>query len=345
MSSNEFNELLNSLKSQPTNNNNSLQNFDEEALYVWKPVPIVSSPFKEINESVLNKEIPKILDTNITNPVSYQQQQTQSIAQMGNDQSQGSVFSYNPPSTIIQNMPPNGTMVPPIFGTQSAQSFTPSFANVPSLAPSTMYQSYLQNPHQYLETKPLNPINENRVNENKKNNFWVEWSIYIFGFALILFVIFFALWYFYVKDYNKIYPLQQAKNEQENFKLPPPSYLQPKIIEKNPHLNYENNDKNTSDEIKNPNIFIETMENAEELITESSDEIEYFKPETIMETLYEEKKLKEKKKKSYFDLSDVDSSEFETKETKTAKIDTAKLTDESDEVKKYAEKRSKLFST
>jgi hypothetical protein len=194
-----------------------------------------------------------------------------------------------------------------------------------------MYQSYIQNPHQYLN-EPLKIANP--INEEKKNNFWVEWSIYIFGFALILFVIFFALWYFYVKDYNKVYPLEQAK-PQENFKLPPPSYLQPKIIEKNPHLNYENNDE----------IIKETMENAEELIVESSEEVEYFKPETIMETLYEEKKQKEKKKKSYFDLSDVDSSEFETKESKPIKVEIGKLTDESDEVKKYAEKRSKLFSS
>ena len=45
MSSNEFNELLNSLKSQSTQSNSLGMN--DEALYVWKPVPIVSSPFKE----------------------------------------------------------------------------------------------------------------------------------------------------------------------------------------------------------------------------------------------------------------------------------------------------------
>jgi hypothetical protein len=209
--------------------------------------------------------------------------------------------------------------------------------------PSTIYQSYSQNPHQYLQPQqvPMQQPPNLIISQEDKKNFWFEWSVYIFGFSLILFVIFFALWYFYVKDYNKIYPLNEAQPLKDNFKIPPPSYLQTKLLEKNPHFNDEIVKEK---EIINENSFKETMDSAEELLHEEDNEIEYFKPETIMETLYEEKKEKEKKKKSYFDLSDVDSSEFEIKEKPIHKMESGKLTDESDEVKKYAEKRSKLFS-
>ena len=331
MSSNEFNELLNSLKSQSTQSNSLGMN--DEALYVWKPVPIVSSPFKEAHNIPIVSTQPTVAQPSF--PPFAPVAPVAPVASLAPSLAQPSVTPT--PLTIIQqpyapnyapNLSANSYQLPSFEKDSSVYSYNP---------PSTIYQSYSQNPHQYLQ--PVQPPVALTLQEDKKN-FWFEWSVYIFGFALILFIIFFALWYFYVKDYNKIYPLNEATNNslKDNYKIPPPSYLQTKILEKNPHFDDEI--------IREPvNVkFKETMENAEELLHEENEVEEYFKPETIMETLYEEKKEKDKKKKSYFDLSDIDSSEFETKEKPIVKMDGGKLTDESDEVKKYAEKRSKLFS-
>jgi len=332
MSSNEFNELLNSLKSQ-TLQSNSL-GMGEESLYVWKPVPIVSSPFKEVIKELPIQNIPTIqeiqplntntqINTQINTPTNTPMIQNQNLQPQLSTHSQ-----FSPPNQLPPSVFSHVQQQPSYFENKdsSVYSYNP---------PSTIYQSFAQTPHQYLQQP-----NVQILQTEEKKNFWFEWSIYIFGFALILFIIFFALWYFYVKDYNKIYPLNQPKEntlENDSYKIPPPSYLKTKILEENPHF-------------KNDDVIKETMEKAEELLKKENnidedDEIEYFKPETIMETLFEEKKEKDKKKKSYFDLSDVDSSEFETKETKViVKTDNVKLTDESDEVKKYAEKRSKLFT-
>jgi hypothetical protein len=161
------------------------------------------------------------------------------------------------------------------------------------------------------------------------------WFLYVGGFLLILVLVFTALWYFYVKDYNK-YKLKKKDDKKEEEEedegveketrtlLPPPSIIQ----------------ENFLNEIDIPNLQSvpdEDLNEAETLIKEeSSSEEEYFEPKKILEFLEKKKPAK----KSYFDLSDVDSSEFIPQPIEK-KIHTAgKLSDESPEVNEYAEKRA-----
>ena len=305
MSSDEFNELLKSL------NKPILQTDDiSENLYVWKPVPIVSSPFKDTSET-LSISIPPPPPP--PQPVSMVQTvQTVPIPPVISQPVESIVTI---PSTYVK--PPDSVI-----------SYNP---------PSTVYYPYVQ-PPPYMPPPPRYPEGEPYEYEKKERNMWFEWSLYIFGFSLILFIVFFALWYFYVKDYNKTYNLELQQQQERDpavfpppkpreFKIPPPSFLKPQILEEPFHFESDTN-----------------KYEAEKLIEE---EEEYFKPETLMETIFEEQKEKEKeikKKKSYFDLSDVDESEFEVKSPRHVTNDT-KLSDESDEVKRYAEKRAKLFES
>jgi len=157
------------------------------------------------------------------------------------------------------------------------------------------------------------------------------WFLYVAGFLLILVLVFTALWYFYVKDYNK-YKLKNKNEKEENEEdeeefnnkhelLPPPSIIK----------------ENFLNEINLENIPEMDLNEVETLIKEeSSEEEEYFEPKKILEFL----EKKKPGKKSYFDLSDVDSSEFIPQAIEKKVHTGGKLSDESPEVNEYAEKRA-----
>jgi len=159
------------------------------------------------------------------------------------------------------------------------------------------------------------------------------WFLYIAGFLLILVLVFTALWYFYVKDYNK-YKLKSKDEKEDDAEkedlelddkptlLPPPSIIQENFLKETNLQSFPE----------------EELHEAETLIKEESSseaEEEYFEPKKILEFLEKKKPAK----KSYFDLSDIDSSEFVPQPVEKKQIH-GKLSDESPEVNEYAEKRA-----
>mgnify|MGYP000464543119 CR=1 FL=1 len=363
----QFTILLNSLNSSLIQKDLPKDTIDE-SLHVWQPVPFASKEI-EVAKTLL-KELPSI-----------------------GTQTFSDVVESVPPSTVVSTaIETPAVLVPTVISvpTTVSPSITPPVQPLTSLLPPIQAQPLPQMqpeymypymyPHSYVHPPSMAPsypisyappsyapsylepipetkdivVFKEKVNENK----FYLWALYIFGFSLILLIVFGLLWFFYIKDYNKYKLTKNEDKLEDSFDdkstlLQPPSTLQKELeLDSKPPLKQlptpkefnafeleslikEEEEEEEEEFFESDKIF-ESLNALESLTIEKPPE-----PESIPVKLIDKiPEKKEKLKKNYFDLSDMDSTDFVSPPPIEKKISSGgKLTDESPEVNDYAKKR------
>lgn len=393
----QFSILLNSLNSSLLQKELPKDAIDE-SLHVWQPVPFASKEI-EISKTIL-KELPSIGTQTFTDVSTQIVQEAPTVVSLPISSLPAPpitapttptaptapiaptlpvtvatvpVPSTPPvsiiPSTIIsplpQLLPPPPP--PPIHVVPDYMYPNPymygGYAHSSHLAPPSLAPSYPISyaPPSYAPSYVPNMEDVQQTIEikDKENKFYL-WALYIFGFSIILFIVFGLLWYFYIKDYNK-YKLTNNDEKNDEFDdkstlLQPPSTLHNELkhIEPVKEFNAFEFEKLIKDEEKDEKEDIDSFDQVDQEDDEYFQENKVFESLNALETLNTiekkefvsldtskapEKKL-EKPKKNYFDLSDMDSSDFVSPPQLEKKMSAGgKLTDESPEVNDYAKKR------